>query len=57
MNPSCIHAPTSLEAAEAIIACAAGTTEWRPLMLLGLGTVALIAVAVVGLFVLVRAVR
>ena len=44
---TCISAPTSLEAAEAIIACAAGTTEWRPLFVYGLGTVALIAFAVV----------
>jgi len=57
MNATCIHAPTSLAAAEAIIACAAGTTEWRPLFVYGLGTVALIAFAVVGLFVLVRTVR
>jgi hypothetical protein len=54
---NCLTAPTSLEAAEAIIACAAGTANWRPLMLLGLGTVALIAVAVVGVWLVLRAAR
>jgi hypothetical protein len=54
---SCISAPTSLEAAEAIIACAAGTANWRPLMLLGLGTVALFAVAVVGVWAMLRVAR
>lgn len=39
MNASCLSAPTSLEAAEAIIACAAGTAEWRPLFVTGLMTV------------------
>jgi len=54
---TCIRAPLSLADAERIIACAAGTADWRPLFVYGLGTVALIAIAVVGVFVLVRTVR
>jgi hypothetical protein len=53
---SCIHPPTTLADAEQILVCYGGTA-WRDSFLLGLGTVALIAFAVVGVFVLVRTVR
>jgi hypothetical protein len=56
MNAGCIHPPTTLADAEAVLVCFGGTA-WRDSFVLGLGTVALFAVAVVGLFVLVRAVR
>jgi hypothetical protein len=53
---SCIHAPVTLADAELILVCFGGTA-WRDSFVLGLGTVALIAVAVVGVWLMVRTVR
>ena len=56
MNAGCIHAPTTLVDAEQILVCFGGTA-WRDSFVLGLGTVALFAFAVVGLWLMVRAAR
>lgn len=50
----CVRAPASVEDASAIIAACTGYADWRPLFLMGLGTL-MIFVAVS--FLLIQALR
>lgn len=45
---SCIRVPTSLDDADLLIQACSGVVEWRPVFLLGLGTlVAVVSIALV----------
>jgi hypothetical protein len=57
MNAACIHAPSTLSDFLAVIegcAIAAGGSDWQDNALLGLGTVALMAVAALGIWAMLR---
>jgi len=54
---TCLRLPTSLEDADAIVATCSGHGDWRPLFLLGLGTVVVAVVVFVGVLLLARALR
>lgn len=51
---SCVRVPTSLAEADLVIQACSGVTEWRPVFLLGLGTLGiLVALAIIGWLILV----
>jgi D-arabinose 1-dehydrogenase-like Zn-dependent alcohol dehydrogenase len=54
---TCFRLPLSLDDAEAIVVACSGQADWRPLFLMGLGTVAVAGFLVIGLLLVARAIR
>lgn len=54
---SCFRIPLTLEDADALIVACSGQADWRPLFLLGLATLVIVATATIALVLAARSLR